>query len=148
MSLAVKLMTIDYRSTQNNRQTNCAQDYDEYPRDKRRSWLRRTVAAQQQKGRSSYMQPTQTTRPHTQKAIIVIQGPSIKYVTLFLAKFDPPPPVTLCHTSQDPPKVRHTSRTLPRFLVGLVQKSRTKVPSTNSISIVRGSFLSGEFCPG
>ena len=55
-------------------------------------------------------------------------GPSIKYVTLFLANFDPPPPVTLCHTSRDPPKVRHTSRTTPRFLVGLVQKSRIKVP--------------------
>src|SRR6218665_3512316 len=31
------------------------------------------------------------------------QGPSIKYVTLFLAIFNPPPPVTLCHTSRDPP---------------------------------------------
>src|SRR6218665_3235553 len=74
-------------------------------------------------------------------------GPSIKYVTLFLANFAPPPPVTLCHTSRDPPKVRHTSRTPPRFLVGLVQKSRTKVPCTNSISIVRGGFVRG-FCPG
>src|SRR6218665_2139937 len=54
-------------------------------------------------------------------------------------QFDPPPPVTLCHTSRDPPKVRHTSRT-PRFLVGLVQKSRTKVSCTNSISIVCGGF--------
>src|SRR6218665_2250652 len=32
------------------------------------------------------------------------QGPSIKYVTLFLANFDPHPHVTLCHTSRDPPK--------------------------------------------
>src|SRR6218665_3542914 len=38
------------------------------------------------------------------------KGPSIKYVTLFLANFNPPPSVTLCHTSWDPPKVRHTSR--------------------------------------
>ena len=77
-------------------------------------------------------------------------GPSIKYVKLFLANFDPPPPVTLCHTSRDPPpKVRHTSRTSPpRFLVGLVQKSRTKGPCTNSISIVRGGFCPGGFCPG
>src|SRR6218665_266220 len=68
-------------------------------------------------------------------------GPSIEYVTLFLANFDPP--VTLCHTFLDPPpKVRHTSRP-PRFLALLVQKSRTKVPCTNSISIVRGGF-----CPG
>src|SRR6218665_1262210 len=31
-------------------------------------------------------------------------GASIKYVTLFLTNFDPPSPVTLCHTSQDPPE--------------------------------------------
>src|SRR6218665_3632628 len=44
----------------------------------------------------------------------------------------------------------------PRFLVGLVQKTRTKAPCTNSVSIVRGGFspgflsgvlLSGRFCP-
>ena len=29
------------------------------------------------------------------------EEPSIKYVTLFLANFDPPPPVTLCHTSRE-----------------------------------------------
>src|SRR6218665_3299319 len=71
-------------------------------------------------------------------------GPSIKYVTLFLANFDPHLPVTLCHTSPDSPKkVRHTFRT-PPFLVGLVQKTRTKTPCTNSLSIVRGG-LSGVF---
>src|SRR6218665_1894201 len=33
------------------------------------------------------------------------KGPSIKYVTLFLANFDPALlPVTLCHTSRDPQK--------------------------------------------
>src|SRR6218665_2786231 len=73
-----------------------------------------------------------------------------------LANFDPPfPLVTLCHTSRNPPKVRHTSRTTstPRFLVGLVQKALTKAPCTNSLSIVRGGFcpgfclLSGRFCP-
>ena len=47
--------------------------------------------------------------------------------------------------------LRHTSRT-PRILVGLVQKSRTKVLCTNSISIVRGGFCPGgfvrvDFCP-
>ena len=31
-------------------------------------------------------------------------GPSIKYVTLFLAIFDPPSPVTPCHRFRDPPK--------------------------------------------
>src|SRR6218665_1765240 len=49
------------------------------------------------------------------------RGLSIKYVMLFLANFDPLPSVTLCHTSRDPPpKVRHTNRTPPRFLLGLV----------------------------
>jgi len=36
-------------------------------------------------------------------------GPSMKYVTLFLADFWPPLPVTLCHTSRNPSKKRHTS---------------------------------------
>src|SRR6218665_275893 len=81
-------------------------------------------------------------------------GPSIKYVTLFLAN-SYPSPVTLCHTSRDPPKIRHTSQT--PFLEGLVQKTRTKAPCKNSVSIVRGGFcpgvlsgclLSGRFCPG
>src|SRR6218665_1234153 len=80
--------------------------------------------------------------------IAYTMGPSIKYVTLFLANFDPPF-VTHSGTS---PKVRYTSRT-PRFLVGIVQKSRTKVPCTNSISIVRGGFcpegfVRVGFCPG
>src|SRR6218665_3923264 len=56
----------------------------------------------------------------------------------------PLPPVTLCHTSRDPPKVRHTSRT-PRFFVSLVQKTRTKAPYKFSLNCSRG-FLSGGFC--
>src|SRR6218665_2962139 len=44
----------------------------------------------------------------------------------------PLPPVTLCHGSR-----------IPRFLVGLVQKIRTKPLCTNSLSIVREGF-----CPG
>src|SRR6218665_2958773 len=72
-------------------------------------------------------------------------------------QFLPPLP---CHTLSHipgPPKVRHTSRTPPQFLVGLVQKTRTKAPSTNSLSIVRavfvrgglsGGLLSGRFCLG
>src|SRR6218665_2602056 len=63
----------------------------------------------------------------------------------FLPILTPAPPVTLFNTSRDPPKVRHTSRT-PRFLIGLVQKSWTKAPCTNSISIVRGGFCLGGFC--
>ena len=76
-------------------------------------------------------------------------GPSIKYVTVFLANFDPPP---LCHTLshiRGPPRKYVTHLGPPtRFLVGLVQKSRTKVPCTNSTSIVRGGFCPGVFCPG
>src|SRR6218665_675820 len=77
-------------------------------------------------------------------------GPSIKYVTLFLANSDSLSPChTLSHIPGPPPKVRHTSRT-PRFLVGLVQKTRAKAPCTNSPSIVHGGFvqgvLSGIFC--
>src|SRR6218665_3128064 len=85
---------------------------------------------------------------------IYAKAPSLKYAMLFLANFDPP--VTFCHTYRNPPKVHHTSRT-PRFLVGLVQKIRTKAPCTNSVSIVHGGFcpgvlsgglLSGRFCSG
>src|SRR6218665_2941364 len=61
---------------------------------------------------------------------------------LFLANFDPPP---LCHTLSHipgPPR-KNVTHLGPPLLVGLVQISRTKVPYTNSISIVRGGF-----CPG
>src|SRR6218665_1881576 len=73
-------------------------------------------------------------------------GPFIKYVTLFWPIFTPPSP---CHTLShipEPPKVRHTSRTPSRFLVGLVQKTRPKAPlykTTNYLSNVRGGY-----CPG
>src|SRR6218665_1326349 len=73
-------------------------------------------------------------------------GPSIKYVTLFLANFDLPSP---CHTLSHipgPPRKYVTHLGPPsRFLVGLVQKPRTKVPYTNSISIVRRGFCQGGF---
>jgi len=68
-------------------------------------------------------------------------GPSIKYVMLFLDNFDP----SLCHTSQDFPKVCHTSRT-PRFLVGLVKNNGQK-PSVQILSVVRGGLVRG-FCQG
>src|SRR6218665_1512218 len=74
-------------------------------------------------------------------------GPSIKYVTLFLANFDSPSPChTLSHIRGPPESTSHLSD--PRFLVGLVQKSRTKAPCINSISIVRGGFCPGAFCQG
>src|SRR6218665_2533039 len=74
-------------------------------------------------------------------------GPSIKYVTLLLANFYPLLCHTLSHIPGPPPKVRHTSGT-PRFLVGLVQKTQTKTPCTNSHSIVRGGFCPGGFVRG
>src|SRR6218665_3269191 len=76
-------------------------------------------------------------------ASVASEGPSIKYVTLFLVNFDPPPPVTLCHTSRDPQKyVTHLG---PPIFVGLVQKARTKAPCTNFLLIVRGGFCPGVF---
>src|SRR6218665_202337 len=76
------------------------------------------------------------------------KGPYIKYVTLFLANFNPPP---RCHTLshiQGPPKVRHTSRT-PQIFSWPSKKFRIKALCTNSLSIgvfcprgfVRGSFV-------
>src|SRR6218665_2784552 len=61
---------------------------------------------------------------------------------LFLDNFDSPSPYhTLSHIPE-PPKVRHTSLTVPIFSRPSTKK-RTKAPCTNSLSIVRGGF-----CPG
>src|SRR6218665_229005 len=75
-------------------------------------------------------------------------GPSIKYATLFWPTFYPPPPVTLRHTSRDPPKVCHTSRTPHRFLEGLVQKTRTKAPLVQIMSKLFAGFFVRGFCQG
>src|SRR6218665_1801804 len=53
-----------------------------------------------------------------------------------------PPSVTLCHTSRDPPQVRHTSRA-PQFLVGLVQKIPDKSPLYKFYLTCSRRFLSG-----
>src|SRR6218665_2368600 len=71
-------------------------------------------------------------------------GPSIKYVTLFLANFDSLPPVTLCHTFRDPPKYT-THLGPPRFLVGLVQKPGQKPPAQNLSQVFAGAFVKGSF---
>src|SRR6218665_3768975 len=55
-----------------------------------------------------------------------------------------PPPVTLRHTSRDPPKVRHTSRTFKRPST----KSRTKGPLYKFCLNCSRWFLSGGFCQG
>src|SRR6218665_3051809 len=69
-------------------------------------------------------------------------GPSIKYVTLFLADFDPPSPVTLCHTAQDPQKyVTHLGP--PRCFSRPSTKIRTKAPCTNSLNCSWGFVQEG-----
>src|SRR6218665_2260066 len=71
------------------------------------------------------------------------RGPSIKYVTLFLANFYPP--FTLRHRSRDPPE--STSQISdPQFLEGLVQKTRTKVPLYKFCLYCSRGFLSGGLC--
>src|SRR6218665_721441 len=47
------------------------------------------------------------------------------------------PPVTLCHTSQDPPKVRHTSRTLPPIF----SRPCTRVTSIRVLGVVLSANL-------
>src|SRR6218665_3213417 len=67
---------------------------------------------------------------------------------LFLANFDHPPPVTLCHTPRDarPPKVHHASRA-PRFLTG--QKPSVQIfRGILCAGVLSGGLLSGRFCPG
>jgi len=66
---------------------------------------------------------------------------------IFVQFWPPLPSVTFCHTSRDPPKyVTHLGP--PRFLAGLVQKTRTKAPCTNSLWIVREGFCPGAFVRG
>src|SRR6218665_2269932 len=80
----------------------------------------------------------------------------MKYVTLFLANFYPLP-LSDFVTHPWTPSQSTTHISDPPFLVGLVQKTRTKAICTNSLSIVRVVFcpgflsegiLSGRFCPG
>src|SRR6218665_2529696 len=86
------------------------------------------------------------------------KGPSIKYVTLFLANFYPLPLSHFVTHSGTPPKsTSHISDPFPQFLVGLVQKTLTKAPCTNSLSIAGflsedfvfclEGFVRGAFCP-
>src|SRR6218665_1584622 len=69
---------------------------------------------------------------------------------LFLANFNPLPSVTLCHTSRDPPKVRHTSRTSSIF-----SRPSTKNPDKSPLykfslncsqGFLSGGFVRGGFC--
>jgi len=94
--------------------------------------------------------------------VLKLQGPSIKYVTLFWLIFTPSPLSHFVTYPGTPPKVRHTSRTPPRFLVGLVQKTLTKAPVQILSQLfagvlswgfvfclegfVRGAFVRSPFC--
>src|SRR6218665_3744942 len=75
-----------------------------------------------------------------------IWGPSIKYVTLFLANFDPLP---VSHFATHPGTPKSTSHISdPQFLVGLVQENPDKSPLYKfSLNCSQG-FLCGVFCNG
>src|SRR6218665_828832 len=79
--------------------------------------------------------------------MLSLKGPSIKYVTLFLANFYPLP---LSHFVTHPgptKKVRHTSRT-PRFFSRPSTKNPDKIPLHKfSLNCLPG-FLSGRICQG
>src|SRR6218665_1327312 len=71
-------------------------------------------------------------------------GPSIKYVTLFLANFDPLTPDTLCHTFRDPPKyVTHLGPP------PICSRPSTKIPDKSPLCKFylncSQRFLSGDF---
>src|SRR6218665_3834372 len=75
-------------------------------------------------------------------------GPSIKYVTLFLANFDPHLPChTLSHIPGTPPKVRHTSRTPPPIFNRPSTKILDKSPLYKFYLNCSRRFLSGGFVP-
>src|SRR6218665_1376081 len=102
-----------------------------------------------------YLLDSRPTLYHLEKLLVHFRmGAVHKVCHAIFGQFLLPSP---CHTFSHipgPPKVRHTSRTPPRFLVGLVQKTQIKTPCTNSLSIVfvqevlSGGLLSGRFCPG
>src|SRR6218665_3365464 len=79
---------------------------------------------------------------------IIDRGPSIKYVTLFLANFYPPYP---CHTSSHipgPPKVRHTSQTPFPISIRPSTKNPDKSPLVQILFQLFAGFLSGGFVGG
>src|SRR6218665_3648972 len=84
-------------------------------------------------------------------------GPSIKYVTLFWPILTPPPPVTLCHTSPDPPENTSPISGPPPIFSRPSTKTRTKalVQILSQLfarafvrGLLSGGLLSGSFCPG
>src|SRR6218665_2537547 len=62
-----------------------------------------------------------------------------------------PPPLSHFHTSREPPKSTSQIPGTPRFLEGLVQKTRTKAPLYKfclncSREFLSGGFVRGVFC--
>src|SRR6218665_2458006 len=81
----------------------------------------------------------------------MVQGPSIKYVTLFLANFYPPPLSHFVTHPGTPQKVRHVThlgppppRTKALWYKFCLNCSRGFCPGVLS----EGHFMSGRFCPG
>src|SRR6218665_1478223 len=69
---------------------------------------------------------------------------------LFLANFEPHPPVTLCHTSRNPQSTSHISD--PPFFIRPSTKNPDKSPLYKfSLNCSRGfcleGFVRGRFCP-
>src|SRR6218665_3680296 len=80
------------------------------------------------------------------KKLLIVQGPSIKYVTLFLANFDPLP---LSHFVTHPGTPKITSYISDPLIFGRPNtKTRKKAPCTNSLSIVCRGFCPGGFVRG
>src|SRR6218665_563358 len=93
--------------------------------------------------------------PSWEPNLLPYWGPSIKYVTLFLANFYPLP---LSHFVTHPGTPRkYVTHLGPPIFRRPSTKTRAKAPCTNSVPIARGSFcpgvlsrglLSGRFCLG
>src|SRR6218665_1025125 len=75
------------------------------------------------------------------------KGPSIKYVTLFLANFNPPFP---CHTSRDPPEsTSHNSDPQPPIFLWPITKNPYKSFLVQILSqLFAGDFVRGDFVRG
>src|SRR6218665_2086228 len=83
--------------------------------------------------------------PRTSINLLIDWGPSIKYVTLFLANFNPPPSVTLCHTSRDPPKGKSHISDPPIFYRPSTKNPGQKPPEQIFSQLFAGVFVRG-FC--
>src|SRR6218665_2530149 len=73
------------------------------------------------------------------------QGPSIKYITLFLANFDPLP---LSHFVTHPGTPQSTSHISDPPIFSRPSTKKPGQTCTNSLSIVRGVFCPRVFCHG